>query len=92
LYYTHVPVYQVAANLTVELIIQVTRWARPTVPVPAAYADVEAENDPVLLLREPAVPDVRPEVVEPPEAAALAAPLQTCLCARKTSIDTIIDT
>ena len=68
------------ANPTVELIIQVTRWVRvkPTVQVPAAYADVEAEDDPVLLLREPSVPDVRPEVVEPPEAAALATPLQTC--------------
>jgi hypothetical protein len=34
------------------------------------------------------VPDVRPEVVEPPEAAALATPLQTCLYTRQTSIHT----
>ena len=50
MYYTHVPAYQFAANPTVELIIELTRWVRPTVPVPAAYADVEAEDDPVLLV------------------------------------------
>jgi hypothetical protein len=43
---------------------------------PAPDADVEAADQPVLVLREAAVPDVGPEVVEPPEPAALAAPVQ----------------
>ena len=43
---------------------------------PAPDADVEAADQPVLVLREAAVPDVGPKVVEPPEPAALAAPVQ----------------
>jgi hypothetical protein len=45
---------------------------------PAPDADVEAADDPVFLLGEAAVPDVRPEVVEPPQPAAFAAPVQPC--------------
>lgn len=43
---------------------------------PAADADVEAADDPILVLGEPAVLDVWPEVVQPPEPAALAASLE----------------
>jgi hypothetical protein len=37
---------------------------------------VEADDELLLLRREGAALEVRPEVVDPPEAAALAAPLQ----------------
>jgi hypothetical protein len=43
---------------------------------PAPDGVVEGADDPVLLLRVAAVLDVRPQVVEPPQAAALAAPVQ----------------
>jgi hypothetical protein len=45
---------------------------------PAADGAVEGADDPVLLLRVPAVLDVRAQVVEPAQTAALAAPVQTC--------------
>jgi hypothetical protein len=44
----------------------------------ASELGVEGDDDGVLLLGEAAVPDVWPEVVEPPQPAALAAPLQPC--------------
>jgi hypothetical protein len=56
-----------------EVLGRKTYWT-----VPATYADVEAKDYPVFLLREPAMLDVWSEVIQPPEAAALAAPLQTC--------------
>ncbi|CAL4894756.1 unnamed protein product [Urochloa decumbens] len=43
---------------------------------PAPDGGVEGPDDPVLLLRVPAVLDVGAQVVEPPQAAALAAPVQ----------------
>jgi hypothetical protein len=45
---------------------------------PAPDADVQAADDPVFLLGEVAVPDVWPEVIEPPKPAALAASVQAC--------------
>nr|ACN31059.1 unknown [Zea mays] len=45
---------------------------------PAADGAVERPNDPVLLVGVAAVLDVRPQVVEPPQPAALAAPVQPC--------------
>jgi hypothetical protein len=39
---------------------------------------VEREDEVLLLLREAAALEVGAEVVDPPEAAALAAALQTC--------------
>jgi hypothetical protein len=44
----------------------------------ASDLGVEGDDDGVLLLGEAAVPDVWPEVVEPPQPAALAASLQPC--------------
>ena len=43
---------------------------------PAADGSVEGADDAVLVVGVAAVPDVRAQVVEPPEAAALAAPVQ----------------
>ena len=45
---------------------------------PAPDGVVEGADDPVLLLRVAAVLDVRAQVVEPPQPAALAAPVQPC--------------
>jgi hypothetical protein len=39
---------------------------------------VDVDDGALLLLREGAALQVRPEVVDPPESAALAAPLQPC--------------
>jgi len=44
--------------------------------VPVAEDGVEADDELLLLRREGAALEVRPEVVDPPEAAALAAALQ----------------
>jgi hypothetical protein len=44
--------------------------------VPASDGAVEGADDVVLLLSVAPVPDVRPQVVEPPEPAALAAAVQ----------------
>ena len=54
-------------------------FVRSTIYVPAPDGDVEAADEAVLVLGEAAVPDVRPEVVEPPQPAALAAPVQPCV-------------
>jgi hypothetical protein len=42
----------------------------------ASHFAVERQDEVVLLVGEAAVPDRRAEVVEPPEAAALAAPFK----------------
>jgi len=47
-------------------------------PSPVAEQRVELDDGLLLLQAELAPLDVRPEVVRPPEAAALAAPLQPC--------------
>jgi hypothetical protein len=46
---------------------------------PAADGAVEGEDDPVLQFRVPAVLDIRPQVVEPPKPAALAAAVEPCI-------------
>jgi len=50
-------------------------------PSPVAEQRVELDDGLLLLQAELAPLDVRPEVVRPPEAAALAAPLQPCATA-----------
>ena len=50
-------------------------------PSPVAEQCVELDDGLLLLQAELAPLDVRPEVVRPPEAAALAAPLQPCATA-----------
>ena len=46
--------------------------------VPAADGSEEVADDPVLVVREATVLYVWPQIVEPPQPAALAAPLETC--------------
>jgi hypothetical protein len=53
----------------------------------ASELGVEGDDDGVLLLGEAAVPDVGAEVIEPPQPAALAAPLQSCDHTRRTRRD-----
>ena len=50
-----------------------------SVCVPAPYANVEAADDAVLLWGEIAMLYVGPQVIEPPQPAALATPLQPCM-------------
>lgn len=45
--------------------------------MPASDVVVETANDVVLFLGEASVLDVGPEVIEPPQAAAFAATLET---------------
>jgi len=53
--------------------------SRPAaVVVPVAELVVEADDGVLLLLAEVAALDVRAQVVDPPEPAALAAPQQPC--------------
>jgi hypothetical protein len=49
-----------------------------TVAVPVAEDAVDVDDGALLLVGEGAALEVRPEVVDPPEPAALAAPLQPC--------------
>jgi hypothetical protein len=45
---------------------------------PVAEEPVEADDEILLVVGDVAAPDVGPEVVQPPQPAALAAPTQTC--------------
>jgi len=53
--------------------------------VPVAELLVEADDGVLLLLAEVAALDVRAQVVDPPEPAALAAPQQPCSSSSSTS-------
>jgi hypothetical protein len=53
-----------------------TRDKTASVPVPVAEDAMGVDDGALLLLGEGAALEVRPEVVDPPEPAALAAPLQ----------------
>jgi hypothetical protein len=46
--------------------------------IPAAYGSEEVADDPVLVVREVTMLYVWPQIVEPTQPAALAAPLQPC--------------
>jgi len=59
----------------------------PTAPV--AEELVEADDEVLLVVGDVAALDVRPEVVEPPQPAAFAAPAQTCTHASCTNTSSI---
>jgi hypothetical protein len=58
--------------------------------VPATDGSKEVADDPVLVVREVTVLYVWPQIVEPPQSAALAAPLETCDAICSDNHDTLL--
>jgi hypothetical protein len=74
----HELLLELGVPVILDVVVRPPRQLRRDDRPPAPDGGEEAADDPILVVGEVAVLYVGPQVVEPPQPAALAAPLQPC--------------